>query len=103
MNVVANTFGLSYRDGCHVVSEQCSGDTAGANATKIISTKCRRRVRPQPADDVDDLFPIQPHHREDRSELDHDGEHAAGIVEPQQRAPMSRCAVDETGRNSVSP
>ena len=32
----------------------------------------------------DDLRAIQPHHRQDRSELDHHGEHAARIVEAEQ-------------------
>ena len=30
---------------------------------------------------------VQPHHREDRAELDHHGEHAAGIVEAEQPLP----------------
>ena len=52
---------------------------------------------------MDDLAPIQPHHREDRAELDHDGEDAAGIVEAEQRARQSAVRGGRDGQELGEP
>ena len=77
----------------------------GASPPAIIAAKWRASgSTAEPDHDVDDLRAIQPHDREDRAELNHHGEDAARIVEAEQPARRcSRCAVDETGRNSVTP
>ena len=48
-----------------------SGEAAGLSAVR------------QPRDDAPHLAPVEPHHRQDRAELDHHGEGAAGVVEAQ--------------------
>ena len=56
--------------------------SAGTVARPIITAKRRASgFDGRPGDDRDELLPVQPHHRQDRTELNHDREHAARIVE----------------------
>ena len=46
---------------------------------------------------------IDRHHRQDRAQLDDDGEGFPMSPRPSSRSATRRCAVEETGRNSVRP
>ena len=56
-------------------------NAAGRNAKNNISANRRASglVR-SPDGHVDDPLPVEPHHRQDRAELDHHGEDAAWVV-----------------------
>ena len=77
--VVAKTFGLVVQHVRHVVGEKAHRRSPPArSATRIIRAKCLASGSDgSPRNDADDLRPIQPHHRQDRPELDHHGEDAA--------------------------
>ena len=72
-------------DGGHVISQQEACENGWQERHQNHQRKMTRvGIGRQTHHDVKDLRSIEPHHREDRSELDHDGEHASGILEVQE-------------------
>ena len=72
----------------------------------MITPSTKRRVRAvarQVGDELPQPSGIDREQRQDRAELDQHLEGLAGVLEAEQRPARSRCAVDETGMNSVTP
>ena len=88
MNATRDHHEAAVEHALHELGEATRRRPAPARSRRAIIEREAPRlgIDGSPGDHADDLLAIQPHHREDRAELDHHREDAAGIVEAEQPA-----------------